>query len=138
MAPLFSVLFRYLHNLSSLSIIHYLLILTLTILLFIYTQTRSSNPNQGLPPSPPSLPLLGHLHHLGSLPHRSLQKLSTLNGPIMYLRLGSVPTVVISSAAVAENAVRFHDTALASRPRSAVSDILFYGSSDVHYAIFHY
>ncbi|KAJ4794508.1 hypothetical protein LUZ62_045754 [Rhynchospora pubera] len=131
MAPLFSVLFRYLHNLSSLSIIHYLLILTLTILLLIYTQTRSSNRNQGLPPSPPSLPLLGHLHHLGSLPHRSLQKLSTLNGPIMFLRLGSVPTVVISSAAVAENSVRFHDTALASRPRSAVSDILFYGSSDV-------
>jgi Cytochrome P450 len=49
----------------------------------------------------------------------------------MYLRLGSVPTVVLSSAAVVEKSIRFHDIALSSRPRTAVSDILLYGTSDV-------
>ncbi|KAJ4818342.1 hypothetical protein LUZ62_030908 [Rhynchospora pubera] len=134
MAPTLSALFQCLPNLSALSITHYILLLILTILLLIYTQTRSSTPNLGLPPSPPSFPLLGHLHRLGSLPHRSLQKLSTIYGPIMYLRLGTVPTVVLSSASAVEKLIRFNDAALASRPRSAVADILLYGSTDVAFS----
>ncbi|XP_078175103.1 cytochrome P450 71A1-like [Carex rostrata] len=134
MAPQFSPLFQYLHDLSSLSITHYLLILTIPILLLIYTQTRPSNPHLSLPPSPPRLPLLGHLHRIGSLPHHSLHNLSSCYGPIMYLHLGSVPTVILSSADAVEKSVRFHDIALSSRPHLAVPDILLYGSSDVAFS----
>ncbi|KAJ3701047.1 hypothetical protein LUZ61_004752 [Rhynchospora tenuis] len=134
MASFLSALFQYLHNLSPLSITRYILLLILTILILIYTQTRSSTPTLSLPPSPPSLPLLGHLHRLGRLPHRSLQKLSTLHGPIMYLRLGTVPTVILSSASAVEKSIRFNDTELASRPRSAVAEILLYGSTDVAFS----
>ncbi|KAJ4765648.1 Cytochrome P450 [Rhynchospora pubera] len=141
MAFMFSPLFQYLHNLSSLSIPHYLLILTLTSLFLVFvfphmitTRTRSSNPTLSLPPSPPALPLLGHLHRLSSFPHRSLKNLSSLYGPIMYLRLGSVPAVILSSAAAVEESIRFHDTALSSRPQVAVADILLYGSTDVAFS----
>ncbi|XP_078174667.1 cytochrome P450 71A1-like [Carex rostrata] len=136
MATLFSALFLYLQDLSSLSTTHYLLILTIPILLLIYTQTRPSNPNLSLPPSPPRLPLLGHLHRIGNLPHRSLHNLSTCYGPVMYLHLGSVPTVVLSSASVIEELIHFHDIALSGRPRSAVADILLYGSSDVTFSTY--
>ncbi|KAJ4752502.1 Cytochrome P450 [Rhynchospora pubera] len=141
MAFMFSPLFQYLHKLSSLSIAHCLLILTLTSLFLVFvfphtitTRTRSSNPTLNLPPSPPALPLLGHLHRLSSLPHRSLKNLSSLYGPIMYLHLGSIPAVILSSAAAVEESIRFHDTALSSRPQVAVADILLYGSTDVAFA----
>ncbi|KAM0913591.1 hypothetical protein ACQ4PT_012031 [Festuca glaucescens] len=59
----------------------------------------SSNGAQRLPLAPPGLPILGHLHLLGSLPHRNLRSLAEAYGPVMLLRLGRVPTVVASSAA---------------------------------------
>ncbi|CAL4936896.1 unnamed protein product [Urochloa decumbens] len=87
-----------------------------------------------LPPSPRSLPLLGHLHLLGPLPHRALRSLATAHGPVMLLRLGRVPTVIASSAAAAEEAMRARDLDFASRPRSAVADRLLYGGRDVAFA----
>ncbi|XP_078182837.1 cytochrome P450 71A1-like [Carex rostrata] len=134
MTTLLSALSQYLHEFSSLSITHYLLVLAIPILLLIYTQARPSNPNHSLPPSPPWLPLLGHLHRIGNLPHRSLHNLSSRYGPIMYLHLGSVPTVVLSSADAVEKSVRLHDMALSSRPHLAGADILMYGSSDVAFS----
>ena len=39
-----------------------------------------------LPPSPPGgLPLLGHLHRLGRLPHRALRSMAASHGPVMLL-----------------------------------------------------
>jgi cytochrome P450 len=52
----------------------------------------------------------------------------------MLLRLGRVPTVVVSSAAGAEEVMRARDLDFASRPRSAMADRLLYGSRDVAFA----
>ncbi|CAO2177468.1 unnamed protein product [Urochloa humidicola] len=85
-------------------------------------------------PSPPSrLPVIGHLHLVGSLPHVSLRDLAAKHGRdgLMLLRLGAVPTLVVSSASAAQAVLRTHDHVFASRPYSAISDILFYGSSDI-------
>ncbi|KAF7026342.1 hypothetical protein CFC21_038453 [Triticum aestivum] len=80
-----------------------------------------------LPPSPPGLPVVGHLHLLGSLPHRSLRALAASYGPVMHLRLGRVPTVVACSAAAAEEAMRTRDLDFASRPRLLMVDRFYYG-----------
>ncbi|CAO2205438.1 unnamed protein product [Urochloa humidicola] len=89
-------------------------------------------------PSPPGrLPIIGHLHLVGSLPHVSLRDLAAKhgsNGGLMLLRLGSVPTLVVSSPAAAQAVLRTHDHVFASRAYSPVTDILFYGSSDVAFA----
>ncbi|VAH67724.1 unnamed protein product [Triticum turgidum subsp. durum] len=78
-----------------------------------------------LPPGPWSLPFIGSLHHvLRGLPHRTMRELSRRHGPLMFLRLGEVPTLVVSSAEAAELVMRTHDLSFASRPSSVTIDII--------------
>ncbi|KAL6627001.1 hypothetical protein ACP70R_030727 [Stipagrostis hirtigluma subsp. patula] len=119
----------------ALSLVAFLLLAPLVLLLLLPAK-KPAPPQRGgrrLPPSPPGLPLLGHLHLLGSLPHRALRAVAAAHGPVVLLRLGRVPTVVVSSAAAAEEVMRTRDLAFASRPRSAVAERLFYGR-DVAFA----
>ena len=89
-----------------------------------------------LPPSPPALPVLGHLHLVGSLPHVSLRNLARKHGydDLMLLRLGAMPVLVVSSPRAAEAVLRTHDLAFASRPHSLVAEIVLYGPSDIGFA----
>ncbi|XP_022956399.1 cytochrome P450 71B2-like [Cucurbita moschata] len=102
-------------------------------LLLLKTIRKQANPNNKLlPPGPPKLPLLGHLHLIGSLPHRSLSQLSKKYGPVMLLQLGSVPTIVISSAAAARELFKFHDLASCSRPLLTGSGRFSYNFVDLN------
>ncbi|WOG93766.1 hypothetical protein DCAR_0313053 [Daucus carota subsp. sativus] len=92
----------------------------------IFSKTQSGS--HKAPPGPPGLPLIGHLPMLGNQPHRSLHKLSQKYGPIMSLRLGSQPTIVVSSPASAELFLKTHDTVFASRPRSQAAEYMWYGT----------
>lgn len=85
-------------------------------------------------PSPPGrLPIIGHLHLVGPLPHVSLRDLSARHARdgLMLLHLGAVPTLVVSSPRAAQAVLRTHDHVFASRAYSPVTDILFYGPTDV-------
>ncbi|TVU29597.1 hypothetical protein EJB05_21171, partial [Eragrostis curvula] len=103
-----------------------------SLLLFNLSHTKKKSlPQRGdgrrLPPSPPSLPFIGHLHLLGSLPHRNLRSLAESYGPVVHLRLGPVPAVVVSTAAAAEEALKTRDVSFSGRPRLLMVDRLFYG-----------
>lgn len=87
-----------------------------------------------LPPGPQKLPLLGNLHQIGALPHRSLWALARQHGPVMLLRLGSVPTVVVSSPEAAREVMRTHDAHCCSRPAMPGARRLTYGFRDVAFA----
>uniref|UniRef100_A0A0D3GVI8 Cytochrome P450 n=1 Tax=Oryza barthii TaxID=65489 RepID=A0A0D3GVI8_9ORYZ len=98
-------------------------------------KTRDDELFDKLPSPPGRLPVIGHLHLIGSLPYVSFRELAIKHGPdLMLLHLGTVPTLVVSSARAAQAILRTNDHVFASRTYSAVTDILFYGSSDVAFS----
>ncbi|XP_010467059.1 PREDICTED: cytochrome P450 705A20-like [Camelina sativa] len=85
-----------------------------------------------LPPTPPSLPIIGHLHLLlSALAHKSLQKLSSKYGPLLHLRIFHVPIILVSSASVACEIFKTHDVSVSSRGVAAIDESLVFGSSGI-------
>ncbi|KAG6493689.1 cytochrome P450 71A1-like [Zingiber officinale] len=111
-----------------------LLLLLLLLLLFVLFSGRGKDNKLLLPNSPPGFPLIGNLHQLGTLPHRSLASLALRHGPVMLLHLGQLPAVFVSSASAASEVLKTHDLVFASRPNSTIADRLFYRSQDVAFA----
>ncbi|XP_026424747.1 cytochrome P450 71B10-like [Papaver somniferum] len=98
--------------------IFYLILVPLILLLPLYVliMFKRSKDGDQLPPSPPKLPIIGNLHQLREPPHQELRKLSQKYGPVMLLQLGSVPTLVISSAEAAKQVLKTHDLDFCTRP----------------------
>jgi biphenyl-4-hydroxylase len=84
----------------------------------------NKNKARKLPPGPKGLPILGSLLKLGANPHRDLHLLSQKYGPIMHLRLGLIPTIVVSSPQAAELFLKTHDLVFASRPPHLAAKII--------------
>uniref|UniRef100_A0A0D9VAH2 Cytochrome P450 n=1 Tax=Leersia perrieri TaxID=77586 RepID=A0A0D9VAH2_9ORYZ len=95
-------------------------------------QQQKQKHNTNLPPGPWSLPVIGSIHCLlGSLPHHALRRLSHRYGPVMFLRLGQIQALVISSPAAAREVMRTHDAAFPSRPLTPTMDVITYGGKGV-------
>ena len=70
-------------------------------------------------PSPPALPVVGHLHLLKKPLHRRLAALAARYGDgtgLLLLRFGSKPVLFVTSPSVADECFTVHDVALADRP----------------------
>ncbi|PPS02593.1 hypothetical protein GOBAR_AA18068 [Gossypium barbadense] len=94
------------------------LVFLLPLSLFLFILLKHGNSNC-LPPSPPSLSLIGHLHMQlfdNSAPHIFLSKLSHKYGSLVYLRFGFKPILVVSSAKMANEVMKTHDLDFCSRP----------------------
>jgi cytochrome P450 len=108
--------------------------------LFIVLASRRRSAVHGgdglrLPPGPWQLPVIGSLHHLaGQLPHRAMRDLARRHGPAMLLRLGEVPTLVVSSREGAREVMKTHDTTFATRPLSATMRVITNGGRDIVFA----
>ncbi|KAH7652951.1 Costunolide synthase protein, partial [Dioscorea alata] len=103
-------------------------IITLLLVMVFNSGLRS---RRKLPPGPWRIPVIGNLHHLGELPHRSLRYLAEKHGPLMHLQLGQIPTIVVSSPEVASEIMKTHDLEFCNRPSSAVFKKFSYNGSDI-------
>lgn len=70
------------------------------------------------PPSPfPALPIIGHFYLLSQPFHRALIKISNKYGPVLLLKFGSRPVLLVSSPSAAEECFTKNDLVLANRPK---------------------
>ncbi|KAH6798529.1 hypothetical protein C2S51_035013 [Perilla frutescens var. frutescens] len=91
--------------------------------------------NSPSPPGPPRLPFIGNLHQFDTAtPHLYLYKLSQKYGPLMSMKLGSVPVIVVSSPEMAKEILKTHDLAFCSRPSVLGQQKFSYNGSDIGFA----
>ena len=87
------------------------------------------------PPGPRTLPVIGSVHHVvNTLVHRRLRDLAAAHGPIMMLRIGPMPLVVVTSRELAREVLKVQDPNFANRPRLLVGGICGYGWADIIFA----
>ncbi|KAK9276573.1 hypothetical protein L1049_006108 [Liquidambar formosana] len=110
------------------------LLLLLPLFLLMKKKIEINRQNRHLPPGPPKLPITGNLHQLGPLLHNSLWQLSKRYGPVMLLRLGAAPTLVVSSAEAAKEVLKTHDLDCCSRPPLKGTGRLSYNYLDIAFA----
>ncbi|KAB1215879.1 Cytochrome P450 81D1 [Morella rubra] len=91
--------------------------LSLLVLLVAFKLSiQSRKPPKHLPPSPPSLPILGNLHLVKKPLHRTFHRLSQKYGQIFSLRFGSRLVVIVSSPSLVQECFTKNDIVLANRP----------------------
>ncbi|XP_021776187.1 cytochrome P450 76AD1-like [Chenopodium quinoa] len=98
---------------------HTTLALILSILFICFHLVRSfvshSTKSNKLPPGPKRMPIFGNILDLGEKPHRSFANLAKIHGPLVSLQLGSITTIIVSSADVAKEMFLKNDQLLANR-----------------------
>ncbi|WMV43689.1 hypothetical protein MTR67_037074 [Solanum verrucosum] len=90
-----------------------------------------SNSNEGLPPGPKSLPLIGNLHSLDPELHTYFASLSQTYGPICRLWFGKKLGIIITSPALAREVLKDQDTIFANRDVPAAAREISYGCNDI-------
>ncbi|XP_010533268.1 PREDICTED: cytochrome P450 705A5-like [Tarenaya hassleriana] len=100
----------------------FIFVLVISLLSLLYSFFNKSNDQiersslARLPPSPPSLPIIGHLHYLlsNSL-FKSFTELSSKHGPLLYLRAFNSPILLVSSSSALHDIFRTNDANFSSR-----------------------
>ncbi|KAJ0096285.1 hypothetical protein Patl1_27470 [Pistacia atlantica] len=105
------------------------------LLFFLQSLKRArSKRSKRLPPGPRGFPILGSLHLIGKFPPRDFYQLAQKYGSIMFLRLGLIPTVVVSSPHAAEQFLKTHDLNFASRPPVDTLKHMAYGQRNLAFS----
>nr|CAB3499625.1 unnamed protein product [Digitaria exilis] len=113
----------------------WLLFLPIISLLILVRKSRADRKKSRRPPGPCGLPFIGSIHHLlTSQPQAALRDLAKKHGPVMYLRLGQVDAVVVSSPEAAREVLRANDISFASRPKLLGIDTICNGDLDIAFA----
>ncbi|KDP45511.1 hypothetical protein JCGZ_17064 [Jatropha curcas] len=94
---------------------------------------HGSNP----PPGPLKLPFLGNILQLaGDVPHRRLTALAKTYGPVMGIKLGQIPFLVVSSPETAKEVMKIQDPVFAERAPLLAGEIVLYNRNDIIFGLY--
>ncbi|EEF33756.1 iridoid oxidase [Ricinus communis] len=99
---------------SNYSLAWFTLLFSVTIVVLL-KKRRPRHDAKQRPPGPPAWPIIGNIFDLGANPHQNLYKLGFKYGPVLWLRLGYINTMVIQSAKAAEELFKHHDISFCDR-----------------------
>ncbi|KAI3726588.1 hypothetical protein L1987_66386 [Smallanthus sonchifolius] len=102
-------------------------------LLIKWYNSTSPNTSKKLPPSPPSLPLLGNLHQLKGTVHEAFVSLAQRYGDpngLMLVYIGTIPSLVVSTTEAAREILKTHDISFADRPATRMFKAISYNLKD--------
>ncbi|KAJ6839397.1 cytochrome P450 71A1-like isoform X1 [Iris pallida] len=112
-----------------------LLLLSLLPVLFLFLflkEKTKQKPRLNLPPGPKPIPIIGNLHQTShDLPHKTAYEFSKTYGPIVHIRLGQIPSIVVSTPALAKEILRNQDLVFCSRPPLTVLRKYSFNGCDV-------
>ncbi|XP_024538197.1 flavonoid 3'-monooxygenase-like [Selaginella moellendorffii] len=92
---------------------------------------RIQSSQRRLPPGPFSFPIFGALFSLQQPLHHHFAKISKKYGPIVYLKIGMVPYVVVNNNEMAAQVLKAHDLEFASRPAEEFFRIVSHNWNDL-------
>lgn len=104
---------------------------------FLFLRRFIFGVDASLPPGPKGWPIVGSLYSLGPRTIPACRRFTTLAekfGPIMFLRMGSRPTLIVSNDKMAKELLRTHDQMFASRPKLATGKHFGYNYTSVVFA----
>ncbi|XP_058747938.1 6,7,8-trihydroxycoumarin synthase-like [Vicia villosa] len=107
----------------------------LFLFIFLFKKHKTTSKKPTLPPGPKGLPFIGNLHQVDSLKlGESFYELSKQYGSLMFLKLGSKPTLVVSSAKMAKQVMKIQDLEFCNRPALISHMKLSYDGLDQFFA----
>lgn len=106
----------------------------LIILVFILRSFWIKRERRNYPPSPPSLPVIGHLHLLKEPMTQTLQSLSAKYGGVLSLKFGVRRVLVVTSPAAVEECFGANDVVFANRPSTLSTKHFSYNNTTISIA----
>ncbi|KAL2328706.1 hypothetical protein Fmac_022133 [Flemingia macrophylla] len=104
---------------------------------FLLLQLSRKNKSQAhlrYPPSPPAIPIIGHLQLLKPLIHQAFRDLSLRYGPLISLRVGSVQFVVVSTPSLAKEFLKTNELIFSSRKMNMAINMVTYHNATFAFA----
>ncbi|KAJ8765477.1 hypothetical protein K2173_014599 [Erythroxylum novogranatense] len=108
-----------------------LTIVTLLFFLIVLKCYRARALPKNLPPSPPAIPIIGHLHLQKPPMFKTYHNLAQKYGPVFSLKYGSKLVVVVSSESTIQECFMKNDVAFADRPDLLAGKYLGYNNSSI-------
>jgi len=111
-----------------------ILFLLFLLQLFLFKRNKKQKEHLPYPPSPLAIPIIGHLHLLKPLVHQAFRDLSDRYGPLLSLRLGSVPFIVVSSPSLAKEFLKTNELVYSSRKMNIAINTVVYDDATFAFA----
>ncbi|KAL5055968.1 hypothetical protein RYX36_036650 [Vicia faba] len=100
-----------------------------------FKRNKKSHPNLlPHPPSPPAIPIFGHLHLLKPLIHHAFRDLSDRYGPLISLRLGSARFIVVNTPSLAKEFLKNNELTFSHRKMNIAINMIAYDDATFAFA----